>query len=518
MPVGYGYDKNTQPLFIDWSEISKSFTDEIKARKEKGETEKQSILDNRQEFDKLLVDRPSGQNEVANAVITSAVDQIKEYSLANFNRYKDKQTTLGQYKNFENNLNSSTSLLFDAVGNFNKNFDEFATRAQNGTASQIEVFMHEMMQNYTDFGRIAVNVDPRTGSIIIGQLDENGEVTDKTLDVSQLGYFSKYKRDTYNINGEVAKVADALGTKFIQDSSGKSLKYQGMMYDELVNNEELMKGLDAEVNSLIDQGFELESVLADSMGYKIVTDKSDNPNELYFNQDSNEFEISDTQKQAAFQHVRDKLARAITVERKEPQPDKPKDKVRETLDIINTVRLSGGEVNPKLFTQMLKDLGLTEDEINATFPNGIDEDVYKEFNTDLTKFVRGITAEQIMDAIKNDKPLALNQQLYNLRQLGISSRFVEPTRAEKRVAEQNDQDIPQGFITINSVGGKAVDEFKIPITDGMSLTSLISDIVSEIPVYQSPDDIMFRLLIIAGGTPDGAAPGAVDYLFFNNDN
>ena len=56
MPVGYGYDKNTQPLFIDWSEISKSFTDEIKARKEKGEAEKQSILDNRQEFDKLLVD------------------------------------------------------------------------------------------------------------------------------------------------------------------------------------------------------------------------------------------------------------------------------------------------------------------------------------------------------------------------------------------------------------------------------------------------------------------------------
>ena len=321
MPVGYGYDKNTQPLFIDWSEISKSFTDEIKARKEKGETEKQSILDNRKDFDKLLINRPSGQNEVANTVITSAVDQIKEYSLANFNRYKDKQTTLGQYKNFENNLNSSTSLLFDAVGNFNKNFDEFATRAQNGTASQIEVFMHEMMQNYTDFGRIAVNVDPRTGSIIIAQLDENGEVTDKTLDVSQLGYFSKYKRDSYNINGEVAKVADALGTKFIQDSSGKSLKYQGMMYDELVNNDELMKGLDAEVNSLIDQGFELESVLADSMNYNIVTEKSDNPNELYFNQDSNEFEISDTQKQAAFQHVRDKLARAITVERKEPQAE-----------------------------------------------------------------------------------------------------------------------------------------------------------------------------------------------------
>jgi hypothetical protein len=209
---------------------------------------------------------------------------------------------------------------------------------------------------------------------------------------------------------------------------------------------------------------------------------------------------------------------ALNIDRREPEAEKPKDKVRETLDIINTVRLSGGEVNPKLFTQMLKDLGLTQDEIDATFPNGIDEDAYKEFNTDLTGFVRGITTEQIMDAIKNEKPLALNQQLYNLRQIGISSRFVEPTRAEKKVAKQNDQDIPQGFITINSVGGKAVDEFKIPITEGMSLTSLISDIVSEIPVYQSPEDIMFRLKIIAAGTPDGAAPGVVDYLFFNNDN
>ena len=118
MPVGYGYDKNTQPLFVDWSEISKSFTDEIKARKEKGEAEKQAILDNRQEFDKLLVDRPSGQNEVANAVITSAVDQIKEYSLLNFERLKNKESSVSQYKNFENNLNSSTALLFDAVENF----------------------------------------------------------------------------------------------------------------------------------------------------------------------------------------------------------------------------------------------------------------------------------------------------------------------------------------------------------------------------------------------------------------
>ena len=218
-------------------------------------------------------------------------------------------------------------------------------------------------------------------------------VTDKTLDVSQLGYFSKYKRDVYDVDAQVAGVASSLGTKFIQDSEGRTLKYQGMMYDDLVSNEELMKGLDSEVQSLIDQPFELESVLADSMNYKIVTEKTGNENELYFNQDTNEFEISDTQKQAAFAHVRDKLARALTIERKEPEPEKPEDETRQTLDLINTIRLSGGKVPPELFTQLLKDKGLTDAQIAATFPQGVEDDVFEELSINLEGLLTGLTPE-----------------------------------------------------------------------------------------------------------------------------
>ena len=271
MPVGYGYSPDTQPVFIDWAKISKDFTDQVQARKDIAQTEKENILQNRKDFNQTLIDRPSGQNEVANSVMSATATQIKDTSLNNFNRYKNKEITLQQYKNFENNLNSGTDLFFDAVKNYNQNFNEFATRAQNGSASQVEVFMHELMQNYTDFGRIQVNINPNNGSLIFAQLDKDGKVTDKTLDVSQIGYFSKYKRDKYNIDAAVGNIAQGLGNKFIQDSKGNSLKYQGMMYDELITNETLMKGLDLEVQSLIDQDSEIESVLADSMGYKIVT-------------------------------------------------------------------------------------------------------------------------------------------------------------------------------------------------------------------------------------------------------
>ena len=44
--------------------------------------------------------------------MSATATQIKDTSLNNFNRYKNKEITLQQYKNFENNLNSGTNLFF----------------------------------------------------------------------------------------------------------------------------------------------------------------------------------------------------------------------------------------------------------------------------------------------------------------------------------------------------------------------------------------------------------------------
>ena len=68
------------------------------------------------------------------------------------------------------------------------------------------------------------------------------------------------------------------------------------------------------------------------------------------------------------------------IDRREPAADKPKDKTRETLDIINTVRLSGGKVPPDLFTQILTDKGLTDEQVAATDPPGVDDEVYNELS------------------------------------------------------------------------------------------------------------------------------------------
>ena len=404
MPTGYGYVRDKEPLFVNWAEVSQKFTDQLKADEEARLATKKEILDNRNEFTKTLLNKPVGQNTALNRILSGYTDQVREYSGANLQRYKDKDTTLAEYNAFENNLKSGTDLLFDAVEGFNANFDNYAQRAQDGSASKIEVFMHELTQNYTDFGRVSLDVDPKTGEVIISELGEDGNPTGKTLDVSQLGYFSKFTRDKYDIDGAVNTVAENLGTKFLQDTEGRSLRYQGQLYDEIVSNEELMKGLDTEIKSLIDEGFELESVLADSMNYKIVTDKSDNPFDLYFNQDTNEFEITDAQKQAAFDHVKQKLMNSLNIDRREPEAEKP-----ETLDpqrvyeqYLSTLRLinqSGKEipknlldlalasipgVDPEQFKDLVfedKPIEETASERKARLKRERDQKVVKESNT-----------------------------------------------------------------------------------------------------------------------------------------
>jgi len=317
MPTGYGYVRDSEPLAVDWSAVSKKFTDQLKTQEEQRLATKKDILDKRTEFTKTLLNKPVGQNTALNRIMSGFADQLREYSLTNLDDFKAKNKDLKAYSAWENNAKSGTDLLFEAVESFNTNFDNYAKRAQDGTASQIEVFMHELTQDYTDFGSVSLDVDPKTGEVIISELGEDGNPTGKTLDVSQLGYFSKFTRDKYNIDTEVGNIAKGLGTKFLQDSEGNSLKYQGMLYEEIVNNDELMKGLDTEISALIDEGFELESVLADSLNYSIVTDKTDDETKLFFNQDTNQFEISETQKKAAFDHVKQKLMNALNIDRRD---------------------------------------------------------------------------------------------------------------------------------------------------------------------------------------------------------
>ena len=179
-----------------------------------------------------------------------------------------------------------------------------------------------------------------------------------------------------------------------------------------------MKGLDTEIKSLIDEGFELESVLADSMNYNIVTDKSDNPFDLYFNQDTNEFEITDAQKQAAFDHVKEKMLKALNIDRREPEAEDELSDSQIQSDLIRkiqTVALYGDKVPRTLIEQLLSEEELAEYDKLVESQGGTD--AIQGLVDDITTVVglSDLTEEQFAD---ND---TVNQALGGLQALGIDA-------------------------------------------------------------------------------------------------
>ena len=478
MPTGYGYVRDSEPLAVDWSAVSRKFTDQLKSQEEERQATKKQILDERADFQKTLLNRPVGQNTALNNIMSGFSDQLRQYSLANLNLFKGKEKNLQEYNAWENNARSGTQLLFDAVESFNKNFDNFAQRAQDGTASQIEVFMHELTQDFTDFGRVSVDVDQKTGEVIISELGEDGKPTGKTLDVSQLGYFSKFTRDKYDIDGAVNTIAENLGTKFLQDSEGRSLRYQGQLYDEIVGNEELMKGLDTEISALIDEGFELESVLADSMNYQIVTNKTDEENKLFFNQNTNQFEITETQKQAAFDHVKEKLLRALNIDRREPEAEDELTDSQIQSDLIRkiqTVALYGDKVPRTLIEQLLTEEEL--DEYDKLVESQGGKDAIQGLVDDITTVVglSDLTEEQFNN---NDK---VNQALAGLQALGIDASIAGGRLAARIITIKERGDKGQG-ITIN--------------TKNKTQQQIIDEIVRLVPSVRSLEDLATSLAFI----------------------
>ena len=162
---------------------------------------------------------------------------------------------------------------------------------------------------------------------------------------------------------------------------------------------------------------------------------------------------------------------------------------------------------------MLKDLGLDDKQIADTFPDGIDDNSFAEFNADLTGFVAGITSDTLNQAVSDGKPGALTNQLRKLRQLGIGANYEDASKLDRNYAEQNNQPKPLGFISINALNGDDEDAFRIPLTQGLDILDLYDEIVSQIPIYASPADIAFRLEMISERIKGGKNRPPGDILF-----
>ena len=89
--MAYGYVRDKEPLNINWSEVSKNFSDNLKEQEKVRQDKRDDIQEQYSELTKSLIDRPQGANSDLNTVIGSYSDQASQAALANLNKLKKRR-------------------------------------------------------------------------------------------------------------------------------------------------------------------------------------------------------------------------------------------------------------------------------------------------------------------------------------------------------------------------------------------------------------------------------------------
>ena len=316
MALGYGYVRDDDPVQVNWAEISKNFTDRIKADQVDRQKRKDDIQEKYNDLQKDLINKPQGYNTDLNKVVGSFVGQASTASLDLLNKLKRGEISEQEYHTKRANLKSSTENFFLYSKNFNDNYSRLMDLARsndpNKKLSAESIFQLQLASDMLDFKNTTAIVDPGTNELILVKTDEDGNPTDEIVNVSQLGYLSSDEKLSYNYKNLISENLKNRGVKKYTDENGKVITtIQGVEVD----TETAEGALNGLAESIVGDQSQMISILAQN-GYTFTKDpsKKDDEKTMYYDMNTNEYSF-DTD--AALELVKKEINNSISVEVKD---------------------------------------------------------------------------------------------------------------------------------------------------------------------------------------------------------
>lgn len=315
--MAYGYVRDKEPLNINWSEVSKNFSDNLKEQEKVRQDKRDDIQEQYSELTKSLIDRPQGANSDLNTVIGSYSDQASQAALANLNKLKRGEISEREYYTRRANMKSSTENFFLYADKFNtqlaENMELVQSQDPDKQASGRMINQLSIAQEFLNFKNTTAIIDPATDELILVRTDEDGNPTDEVIDVTQLGYLSTEKELAFNYRGDIQKRLANRGIKQYTEGGKIITTIQGAEIDSSTAT----GTIDTLAKSLVTSEANALSVL-DQNGYKYTSDEklyNENQGEYIFYDMKNNKYLYD--QDAAEQIVKAEITSQIPVEQKE---------------------------------------------------------------------------------------------------------------------------------------------------------------------------------------------------------
>jgi len=207
------YERADPESQIDWGKeakvISDAFGNIAKDRTERKAAVEKSFADQQAKLNELgEYDNPTAQQVMMNAGQDGANKLLDVKNLVKRGLMKPSDATM-----FQQNQLNGFNLLKQNMGAFDKTFQEYTKRMQDGESAPAEQYFATLTEGFANLNNISVQTDPETGNVSLLRLDENGDPVEggDSMTVNRLTLLMKQKVNNFDVGGEVQKIKGEIG-------------------------------------------------------------------------------------------------------------------------------------------------------------------------------------------------------------------------------------------------------------------------------------------------------------------
>ena len=273
----YGFQAQEDAQVINWASVAKGLGDTLTEEAKRREEKKKSIDDASEALGDFIANSPLGGHEGAVASTADLANQAQEMRLMQDRMLKSGELNIKDYNTMRGNLEKDVKTLYQSANEFQSLYAEDIKRSgPGGSAALQETWMNSKLEGFLNPSKTKYRFNPRTGELMIGTLDDNGNLDQSTLrPVSAIQNDVRTRVDALDVPQAVSNITKQLPGKFRIAINNENIKE----IEGFVDNEDFQSAINTISSSLIVDPSSATSVLTNYLGEYSIEDFTTNPDE-----------------------------------------------------------------------------------------------------------------------------------------------------------------------------------------------------------------------------------------------
>lgn len=206
------YQKQDPASTVDWGKAAKDIADSFQGVVDEREKRKGEIEKAYQDQQKALNDIGEYDNPTIQQFVMNGGQDAANKNLDFYNLMKRGLVKPEDYEMFQHNQKTGFDLMKKNAANFDKKFQEYTKRVQDGTGAPGEEWIGKQLEGFAKLNNMVLESDPQTGNMVMLKLDENGEpIPGSSMSVQHMTLMMEQKIDNFDVGEATTGIKNELG-------------------------------------------------------------------------------------------------------------------------------------------------------------------------------------------------------------------------------------------------------------------------------------------------------------------